>query len=155
MSNTAKLTLVTVDGERLRFDATAGSGQATVVDSGPGMVAPSPVEMLLVSLAGCTAMDVISILRKKRQRVARYDVEIRGERRPEHPKAFTHIEIVHRLHGHELSDEAIAHAIDLSHTKYCSVQASLDPAIVVVNRHEIVAVEAPGPASLKRNRSPR
>ena len=58
----------------------AGSGQQTIADSGPGMVAPSPVEMLLVALGGCDGMDVISILRKKRQRVTAYEVD--GDRRP-------------------------------------------------------------------------
>jgi putative redox protein len=139
MANSAKLTLVTVEGEGLRFSASAGSGHPTVVDSGAGMTAPSPVEMLLVALAGCTAMDVISILRKKREQVSAYEVEIRGDRRTEHPKSFTHIEIVHRFTGRDLGPEAIAHAIDLSHSRYCSVQASLNPAIEVTNRFEIVA----------------
>ena len=147
MPNSAKLTLVTVTGEGLRFDATFGSGHATVIDSGVAKTAPSPVEMLLVSLAGCTAMDVISILRKKRQRVTGYDVEVHGERRAEHPRGFTRIEVVHRFRGHDLSPEAIAHAIDLSHTKYCSVQASLDPGIVVINRHEIIPDDTPAPVS--------
>ena len=142
MPNTAKLTLVTVEGEGLRFDVSTGSRQTTVVDSGPGMIAPSPVELLLVALASCTAMDVIAILRKKRQQVTAYEVDARGERRQEHPRAYTRIEIVHRLSGRELSPEAIAHAIELSHTKYCSVSASLNPGIAVANRFEIVPVAA-------------
>lgn len=143
MANSAKLTLVTVEGEGLRFSASSGSGHSTVIDSGAGMIAPSPVEMLLVALAGCTSMDVISILRKKRQQVTGYEVDIRGDRRQEHPKSFTHIEIVHRFTGHDLSAEAIARAIELSHTRYCSVQASLDPAIEVHNRFEIVTEGQP------------
>src|SRR5438128_357669 len=137
MPNTAKLTLVSVDGEGLQFAASTGSGQSTVIDSGSGMVAPSPIELLLVALATCHGMDVISILRKKRQRVTGYTIDIRGERRAEHPKAFTSIEIMHRFSGHDLSAEAIVRAIELSHDKYCSVQASLDPAIQVTNRFEI------------------
>ena len=143
MANSANLRLVTVAGEGLRFGVTTGSGQSTVIDSGTGMIAPSPVEMLLVALASCTAMDVISILRKKRQQVTAYEIAIRGERRPEHPRSYTHIEIGHHFTGHDLSPEAIAHAIDLSHHRYCSVQASLDPAIEVTNRFEIVAGGAP------------
>jgi putative redox protein len=103
------------------------------------MVAPSPVEMLLVALGGCHAMDVIAILRKRRQRVTGYEVEVAGERRDAHPRAFTRIEILHRLRGRDLSPRAIEDAIHLSHTKYCSVQASLDPGIVVTNRYEVVA----------------
>src|SRR5262249_14802801 len=129
MSNSAKLTLVTVAGEGLQFEASTPRGLKTVVDSGPQMVAPSPVEMLLVALAGCQAMDVISILRKKQQRVTAYEVDIEGERREQHPRRFIRIGLVHRLTGHDLSAEAIAHAIELSQTKYCSVTASLDPSL--------------------------
>ena len=77
-------------------------------------------------------------LRKQRQQVTGYELDIRGDRRQEHPKSFIRIEIVHRFTGRDLDPDAIAHAIDLSHTKYCSVQASLDPAIEVTNRFEIV-----------------
>ena len=138
MANTARLTLETVGGNGLRFAAATGSGQRTVTDSGPGMVAPSPVELLLVALGGCIAMDVIAILRKKRQQVTGYEVRLTGERRADHPKAFTRIEILHRLAGHDLSAEAARQAIELSHSKYCSVQASLSPAVTVTNRLEIV-----------------
>ena len=75
MGTTARLTLETVD-EGLRFGVDAGSGRHTVMDSGPGMVAPNPVEMLVASLGACQAMDVISILRKKRQRVTAYTVDV-------------------------------------------------------------------------------
>jgi len=136
MANSARLRLETID-EGLRFSALAGSGLTTVVDSGPAKSAPSPIEMLLVSLAACHAMDVISILRKMRQHVTAYEVDVSGERRTDHPKAFTRIEIVHHLTGHGLSAESVAHAIELSQTKYCSVTASLDPAISLSSRFEI------------------
>ena len=141
MSSTARIELETV-AAGLRFRATAGSGQSTVVDSGPGMVAPSPIEMLLISLASCHAMDVIGILRKKRQRVTAYVVEARGERRAEHPRAFTRIELVHRVTGHGVSLQAVEDAARLSETKYCSVHHSLSPAIEMLSRCEVV--EAPG-----------
>ena len=99
MANTAMLTLETVEDQGLRFRASTGSGRHTTVDSGPGMVAPSPVEMLLVSLGGCEGMDVISILRKKRQRVTGYQIALSGERRPEHPRKYVRIQVVHRLRG--------------------------------------------------------
>lgn len=137
MANTAKLVLETIEGEGLRFVVTTGSRQRTVIDSGPGMVAPSPVESLLIAVAGCISMDVISILRKKRQRVTGYEIEASGERRTDHPRAFTRIDLLHRLRGHDLSVKTIEEAIELSR-KYCSVQASLDPSIPVANRIEIV-----------------
>ncbi len=142
MANTARLTLVTVEGEGLRFDVSTGRGQRMVIDSGPGSIAVSPVDALLVALAGCHAMDVISILRKKRQQVMAYELEVSGVRRDQHPRSFTRIEIVHRLTGRDLSREAVARAIELSHTKYCSVTASLDPAIDITNRFELVPAGA-------------
>ena len=138
MSNTATLTLETVEGSGLRFGCRAGGGTQTSIDSGPDPMAPSPVEMLLVALGGCGAMDVIGILRKQRQAVSGYRVQVTGWRREEHPRAFTRIEIVHRLNGRDLSPEAIEEAIRLSDTKYCSVHASLSPEIEIESRYEIV-----------------
>lgn len=138
MANRATLTLQSLEGTGLRFHVRAGSGTEMVTDSGPGMVAPSPVELLLIALSGCGAMDVISILRKKRQKVSAYEVTVNGERRDQHPRAFTRIEVVHRLRGEQLSPAAIEEAIQLSDTKYCSVHASLDPAIRLESRYEIL-----------------
>ena len=126
MANTAVLTLETL-ASGLRFAALAGSGHRAVLDSGPGMSAPSPIEALLIAVGGCTGMDVISLLRKKRQQVTGYDLELRGERHETHPRTFTRIEIVHRVRGFALSEAALADAVRLSAEKYCSVRLSLDP----------------------------
>ena len=142
MANAVTLTLESVDGDGLRFHADTGGGFSVTIDSGPGRVAPSPVQMLLVSLAGCVAMDVISIVRKQRQRVTGYEVTIEGERRTEHPRSFTRIDVLHRVTGHALDRDGIAHAIELSRTKYCTVSATLDPAIPVNHRIEIIAARA-------------
>jgi putative redox protein len=136
MSNHAHLELVTIE-KGLRLKATAGSGQSMMLDSGEGMQAPSPTEALLIALGGCHAMDVISILRKKRLHVTAYHVDVSGERRTEHPRSYTKIEIVHRLRGHDLSEAAVAEAIHLTDTKYCSVHFSLDPRIEFTSRWEI------------------
>jgi putative redox protein len=135
--NTARLELESV-AQGLRFRAVAGSGQSTILDSGPGMVAPSPIEMLLISLASCHAMDVIAILRKKRQEVTGYVVEVVGERRAEPPRSFTRIEMVHRVTGRDVSLKALKEAVELSETKYCSVHHSLDPKIEIVSRCEVM-----------------
>jgi putative redox protein len=137
MSNTMTLNLETVEGSGLRFRGRAGSGTEMVTDSGPGMVAPSPIEALLLALGGCEGMDVISILRKKRQAVTAYEVAVSGERQTEHPRRYTKIEIVHRFTGRDLNPAAIDEAIRLSATKYCSVHASLANDIEIVNRFEI------------------
>ena len=137
MNKTAHLELVNVE-QGLRLRVAVGSGQSMTLDSGEGMQAPDPVETLLAALGGCHAMDVISILRKKRQRVTSYTVDVQGERRTEHPRSFTRIEMMHRLRGHSLNAGAVAEAIRLSETKYCSVRFSLDPAIVLINRFEVL-----------------
>lgn len=138
MTKTATLRLENVE-TGLRFRVDVGSGQRSVLDSGAGMTAPDPIEMMLATVGGCEGMDVISILRKQRQRVTSYTLTLTGDRRTEHPRSYTRIEIVHHLRGHEMSEAAVAEAVRLSDTKYCSVRKSLDPAIEVVNRWEIEA----------------
>jgi putative redox protein len=134
--NTAHLELETIE-QGLRFRAGVGSGQSMVMDSGEGMVAPSPVEALLVALGACHGMDIISILRKKRQVVTSYTIDLEGDRRSEHPRSFTNIRIVHHLRGRDLSAAAVEEAIRLTDSKYCSVHRSLDPAIEITSRYEI------------------
>ena len=121
------------------FVATTPSGHAQVLDTDSGRaVAASPMELLLVALGGCTAVDVVSILKKKRERVTGYRVEVRGTRRDEHPRAFTRIEVRHVVTGHKISERAVAQAISLSEEKYCSVAATLRPAAEIVSTFEIV-----------------
>jgi putative redox protein len=145
VANTARLTLMTI-GEGLRFRVEVGSGHQALLDSGPGMMAPSPVEALLYAIGGCGAMDVIYILRKKRQQVTGYVIELTGERKEDHPRRFTRIEITHRVYGRDLSLKAIEEAIQLSETKYCSVRAAVIPEIEVTNRVEILPPATPEPS---------
>jgi putative redox protein len=137
MRMNGSLKLKTVEGRGLLFEARVGE-VAFPLDSGPGVIYPSPVQSVLAAIGACAGMDVISILRKKRQRVTAYEVAVSGERRDEHPRVFTRIEVVHRFRGHELSPAAIEDAIRLSDTKYCSVHASLRPDIEIVSRYEIL-----------------
>ena len=121
------------------FVATTPSGHAQVLDTDTARaVAASPMELLLIALGGCTAVDVVSILKKKRERVTGYRVEVRGTRRDEHPRAFTRIEVRHIVTGHNVSERAVAQAIELSETKYCSVAATLRPTAEIVSTFEIV-----------------
>jgi len=85
---------------------------------------------------------VISILNKKRERVTDYRVEVRGERRAEHPRKWTRLEVRHIVRGHNVSAKAVAQAIELSETKYCSVAATLNPAAEIVSSFEIHEDEA-------------
>lgn len=134
----ASVVLETVEGEGIVFSARMESGTGFRMDSAPDPQGPSPVETLLAALGACGGMDVIGILRKKRQVVTGYEVSVTGERAPEHPRRFTRIEVVHRVRGRNLSPAAIAEAIRLSDTKYCSVHATLAPAVEIVSRYEIV-----------------
>lgn len=103
--------------------------------------AASPVELLLIALGSCTGVDVISILKKKRQEVTNYRIEVRGERREEHPRAFTKMEVKHIVHGRNVSPEAVARAIELSETKYCSVAETLRPTVEIISSFEIIEEE--------------
>jgi putative redox protein len=101
-----------------------------------------PVELLLVGLAGCTAMDVISILKKKQQVVTGFEVAVEGLQAADHPKYFTDITVVYRVIGHNVDPKAVDRAIELSETKYCSVSAMLRAKANVTHRIEIVEAEA-------------
>ncbi len=136
-SSTARLELETIEGAGLRFGAEVG-GHRLRFDSGPGAAAASPMQAVLAAVGACTAMDVISILRKKRQQVTGYKVQVNGERRTDqHPKVFTRIEVVHQVWGHDVSPAAVEEAVRLSDTKYCSVHAMLEPAVELTSRFEI------------------
>jgi len=100
--------------------------------------APSPVEILLVALGSCTAVDVVGILKKKRQHVTSYQVEVSGERRDEYPRSYTSMKVHHVLTGKGLSDKAVAQAIELSENKYCSVAATLRPTVEIQSSFEII-----------------
>ncbi len=115
------------------------SGHAQVLETDHERAsAATPMELLLVALGGCTAVDVVSILKKKRERVTGYRVEVRGTRREEHPRAFTRMEVRHVVRGRGVSEKAVASAIELSETKYCSVAATLRPGVEIVTTYEII-----------------
>jgi putative redox protein len=100
--------------------------------------APSPVELLLVALGTCTATDVAGILAKKRQHVTSYVIEVTGTRRDEYPRSYTSMNVRHILTGKSISPQAVAHAIELSETKYCSVAATLRPTVEIQSSFEII-----------------
>lgn len=102
--------------------------------------APTPLELLLIAVAGCTAFDVESIMRKKRQDMTEYRVEIVGTRFEEHPRKFTAFHVHHIVHGRNISEKALADAIELSDTKYCSVAATVRPTAEITTSFEIVDV---------------
>ncbi len=114
----------------MAFDAVTNSGFSvafdTSVDHGGSGTGSSPMELVLVSLGGCTAMDVISILEKKRQEVTNFEVILHGDRATEHPKVFTDITVEFVVTGNHLDPIAVNRAVQLSQEKYCSVNAMLN-----------------------------
>jgi putative redox protein len=115
------------------------SGHALALDtSSERASAPTPMELLLIALGSCTAVDVIGILEKKREQVSDYRVEVRGERRDDHPRSYKRLEVRHILTGKNISAKSVAKAIELSETKYCSVAATLRPSAEIVSSYEII-----------------
>ena len=115
----------------------SGHAQAIETDSARNRAA-SPMELLLIALGSCTGIDVISILKKKRQKVTDYRIEVSGERRDDFPRSYTRFDVKHIVAGHALSEQAVARAIELSEQKYCSVAATLRGAAEIVTSYEIL-----------------
>ncbi|MFZ0583029.1 MAG: OsmC family protein [Candidatus Acidiferrales bacterium] len=129
-----------VGGEE--FLATMPSGQAVVIDADrEHNSAPGPMDMLLAALGACSSVDVVSILAKKRNKLASLEIVISGERAKDPPSVWTKIEMVYKLTG-ELDEKAVRDAIELSQTKYCSVAAMLRKTAEITYRFEIVAAGA-------------
>ncbi|HEY8563723.1 MAG TPA: OsmC family protein [Pyrinomonadaceae bacterium] len=125
-------------GDEFLIATTPGGYSLTIDTKSERHSAPTPIELLFVSVAACTAVDVVSVLEKKRQNVTDYRVEITGERRDEHPRAFTKMQVHHIVYGRDVSAQAVAHAIELSDTKYCSVAATVRPTVEITTSFEII-----------------
>lgn len=127
--------------DALRFVATTPSGFEIELDSGSDAEVtpsgPSPMEVQLVALGGCTSMDVISILRKMRQDVLAYEVRLTHTRAPEHPKVYTSVLMEHVLRGNAVGEANVRRAIALTMTRYCPVFAMLYPKVAITERFEI------------------
>lgn len=137
---------------RLSFDGKAESGFTVPLGSSPEVGGDNdgfrPMELMALSLAGCTAMDVISILSKKRQAVSDFRVAVKTERADEHPKVFTHATIEYHVSGKGVQEDAVVRAIELSATRYCPAQAMLKPVLPIDLLYFIYEVEADGSKKL-------
>ena len=127
---------------RMTFTGEAESGYAIPLGTDPAVGGDSdglrPLELLAIGLAGCTAMDVISILQKKRQDVTDFEVKVHAERAAEHPKVFTHILVEYLITGREVEPAAVERAIELSETKYCPAQAMLAKACTIEHKYTLI-----------------
>ncbi|HTK06194.1 MAG TPA: OsmC family protein [Ktedonobacteraceae bacterium] len=126
----------------MRFEARSGSGHQVTLDAaehGGGQdTGFRPMELLLVGLAGCTGMDVISILRKKRQLVSAYEVQVTGVRAEDHPLVFVEITVHHIITGHHIQPEAVRRAIQLSESRYCGAGAMLGRVAHLTHTYHLV-----------------
>ena len=133
-----KTAVLTLSGDGVRFSASSGSGHTIVLDDGHGDRGMRPSELVPIAVAGCTAMDVITILRKKRQVVERYEVRASGQQEDVHPNAFTRVDIVHVVEGPAIDVEAVRRAIELSATRFCAVGATLSSGRTEIHHAYIV-----------------
>jgi putative redox protein len=133
-------TVTLVDG--MQFVVETGTGHSLTIDGVPEVggndTGPRPFELLAAGLAGCTAMDVISILRTMRQKPTGLKVRVSGERATEHPKKYLNIHIEYTVIGFGLSEERMARAIELSETKYCPAIANLRPGVPITSSFTIL-----------------
>lgn len=149
MSTTARATWV----DRLRFAVRTPSGRGLLLDTGvredgSGGTGPTPAELLPVALAGCTGMDVISILMKMQQQVTRFEVTVDFERASEHPKVYTSLTVTYHVEGTDLDPAKVDRACVLSRDRYCSVSVNLGAGAevkhyLVINGADPVPVSEP------------
>jgi putative redox protein len=121
-----------VDGHKIYLD--------TSQEHGGKNTGPRPKQLMMVALAGCTAMDVASILKKMRENVEEFTVEVEGELAEEHPKKYESMKVIYRLKGKEISRKNVEKAVNLSATKYCGVSANYLKAFPI--SHEILIEES-------------
>ncbi len=141
MSENTKSGHVVWEGQGLAFRGIGGSGYQIRFDNPAGPNGASPMELVALASAGCTASDVISILQKKQQKVTEFEVNVVGLRAAEHPKVFTEIDLEYVITGHNVDPKAVERAIELSLTKYCSVNLMLEKATKINHHYRIVEVE--------------
>ena len=140
MRTTEQATITLVSG--LHFTGGTASGHMldldATVENGGENAGFQPLELVLVSLGGCTAMDVISILRKMKQEVTAYEIRVTGERAETHPRVYTSVNVEHVFRGRGLNEEAVQRAINLSNDKYCSAMAMLKQAVPIATSYRII-----------------
>ena len=114
----------------MRFEGSAASGGKVTLGGGDD-AGLKPTELVMIGLAGCTAMDVISILQKKQETVTAFEVSVQSSRREDHPRSFTGATVHYKVSGKDVKPESVARAVELSSTKYCSVSTTLEKAMPI------------------------
>lgn len=128
--------------QKMSFDGIAPSKFTLPIGTSPESGGDNdgfrPMELILVGLAGCTAMDVISILKKKQQKVTEFEIKVHGDRATEHPKVFTDIVVEYIVKGQKIDPAAVQRAVDLSVEKYCPVEAMLKKSVKIESKITIL-----------------
>ena len=123
---------------RMSFDGSSDSGFVVPLGTDPGVGGDNdgswPMELIGIGLAGCTGMDVISILQKKKQKITGFEVQVHAEKASEHPRVFTGIEVEYIITGEDIDRAAVERAVELSVTKYCPAQAMLSKAVPITHK---------------------
>jgi putative redox protein len=131
-----------------QFVARTGSGHTLVLDDNAGGTGPKPIELVAVAMAGCTAFDVITILRQKfHQHITGYEVRVEAEQAERPPQVFTQVRVHHVITGVDVDPKAVEEAIRLSDTKYCSVEHMLNKTAQITTTFEIVAARELAPTA--------
>jgi putative redox protein len=135
----ARATLTQPTRSQRQFVAQTGSGHHLLLDDTTGASGPKPIELVAVGMAGCTAFDVITILRQKfRQKVTGYEVRVEVDQAERPPQVFTALRVHHVVTGHDIDPKALEEAIRLSESKYCSVEAMLQHTADINTTYEIL-----------------
>lgn len=137
----ASVTLTQPQRNHRQFVASNDRGHHFIIDDPTGNTGPKPIELVAIALAGCTAFDVVNILRKKRQEVTGYEVKVEADQTPNPPQVFTKVRIHHIVTGVDIAESALQDAIRLSEEKYCSVGAMVKLSAEIETTYEIVPVE--------------
>lgn len=122
------------------FIGLSNSGHNVVFDTGSDSAAPSPMEMVLMSVGCCSSVDVVSILQKSKQDVSNVEVKLTAERAESAPKVFKKINLHFIVTGRDVSEKHLARAVSLSAEKYCSVALMLDKTVDITHSHEVVSL---------------
>ena len=137
----ATVTLTRPLSTQRQFIADNNRGHYLIIDDPNGNTGPKPIDLVAIGLAGCTAFDVINILRKKRQQVTDYKVTIEADQASDPPQVFTDVRIHHILTGVDISPEAVKDAIRLSEEKYCSVGAMIEKSAKIHATFELIQAQ--------------
>ncbi|NLC76830.1 MAG: OsmC family protein [Clostridia bacterium] len=123
------------------FEAENTRGHKVAMSNMEGTIGPTPMELVLMGLGGCTGLDVISILNKMRIDYRRFEVQVSGERAEDHPKVFSQVSVVYKIWGDNIPEEKLARAVELTQEKYCSVLHMVNKTAQIQYRYEINPAE--------------